>query len=80
MGKHTDFRLSFFQIVGAWRDFTVFTKLIKNFKISYGFGGRLKIRDNDRSQGSFILNSDWSIRIWARARAAVEFARTLKFK
>ena len=22
MGKHNDFHLSFFQIVGAWRDFT----------------------------------------------------------
>ena len=46
MGKHSDFHLSFFQIVGAWRDFTVVTKLIKNFKGLYGFGGRcLKIRD-----------------------------------
>ena len=32
------FQLSFFQIVGAWRDFTVVTKLIKNFKSLYGFG------------------------------------------
>ena len=46
MGKHSDFHLSFFQIVRAWRDFTVATKLIKNFKNLYGFGGRfLKIRD-----------------------------------
>ena len=46
MGKHSDFHLSFFQIVGAWRDFTVVTKLIKNFKGLYGFGGRcLNIRD-----------------------------------
>ena len=46
MGKHSDFHLSFFQIVGAWRDFTVVTKLMKNFKSLYGFGGRcLKIRD-----------------------------------
>ena len=47
MGKHSDFYLSFFQIVGAWRDFTVVTKLMKNFKsLIYGFGGRcLKIRD-----------------------------------
>ena len=45
-GKHSDFHLSFFQIVGACRDFTVVTKLIKNFKSLYGFGGRcLKIRD-----------------------------------
>ena len=27
MGKHSDFHLGFFQIVGAWRDFTV-TKLM----------------------------------------------------
>ena len=32
MGKHSDFHLSVFQIVGAWRDFTVVTKLMKNFK------------------------------------------------
>ena len=46
MGKHRCFHLSFFQIVGAWRDFTVVTKLIKNFKSLYGFGGGcLKIWD-----------------------------------
>ena len=46
MGKHSDFHLSFFQIVGAWRDLTVVTKLMKNFKSLYGFGERfLKIRD-----------------------------------
>ena len=38
MGKHSDFHLSFFQIVGAWPDFTVVTKLMKNFKNLYGFG------------------------------------------
>ena len=46
MAKHSDFHLSFFQIVGAWRDFTIVTKLMKNFKSLYGLGGRcLKIRD-----------------------------------
>ena len=46
MGKHSDFHLSFFQIVGAWRDFTIVTKLMKKFKSLYGFGGRcLKTRD-----------------------------------
>ena len=46
MGKHSDFNLSFFQIVSASRDFTVVTKLIKNFKSLYGFGRRcLKIRE-----------------------------------
>ena len=46
MDKHSDFNLSFFQIVGAWQDFTVVIKLIKNFKSLYGFGGHfLKIRD-----------------------------------
>ena len=46
MSKHSDFHLIFFQIEGAWQDFTVVTKLIKNFKSLYGFGGRfLKIRD-----------------------------------
>ena len=35
-----------FQIEVAWSDFTVITKLMKNFKSLYGFGGRcLKIRD-----------------------------------
>ena len=46
MGEQSDFHLSFFQIVGAWRDFTVVTKMMKNFKSFYGFGGRcVKIRD-----------------------------------
>ena len=46
MGKHSDFELSFFRIEVAWRDFTVVTKLLKNSKSLYGFGGRsLKIRD-----------------------------------
>ena len=39
MSKHSDFHLIFFQIEGAWQDFTVVTKLIKNFKTLYGFGG-----------------------------------------
>ena len=46
MSKHSAFHLIFFQIEGAWQDFTVVTKLIKNFKSLYDFGGRfLKIRD-----------------------------------
>ena len=46
LSKHSDFHLIFFQIEGAWQYFTVVTKLIKNFKSLYGFGGRfLKIRD-----------------------------------
>ena len=46
VGKHSGIHLSIFQIVGAWRDFTVVTKLIKNFRSLYGFGGRcLKITD-----------------------------------
>ena len=46
MGKHSNFYLSFFQIVCAWRDFMVVTKMIRNFKSLYGFGGHcLKIRE-----------------------------------
>ena len=46
MSKHSDFHFIFFQIEGAWQDFTVVTKLIKNFKSLYGFGECfLKIRD-----------------------------------
>ena len=46
MGKHSGFHLSFFQIVAAWQDFTVVTKLINNFKSLCGFGRRcFKIRD-----------------------------------
>ena len=46
MSKHSDFHLIFFQIEGAWQNFTVVTNLIKNFKSLYGFGGGfLKIRD-----------------------------------
>ena len=41
MSKHSDFHLIFFQIEGAWQDFTVVRKLIKNFKSLYGLGGRL---------------------------------------
>ena len=46
MSKQSAFHLIFFQIEGAGQDFTVVTKLIKNFKSLYGFGGRfLEIRD-----------------------------------
>ena len=46
MSKRSDFHLIFFQIEGSWQDFTVVTKLMKNFQSLYGFGGRfLKIRD-----------------------------------
>ena len=46
MSKHSEFHLIFFQIEGAWQDFTVVTKLTKKFKSLYGFRGRfLKIRD-----------------------------------
>ena len=46
MSKHSAFHLIFFQIEGAWQDFTVATKLIKSFESLYGFGGRfLQIRD-----------------------------------
>ena len=45
-GKHSDSHLIFFQLVGAWRNFIVVAKLIKNFKSVYGFVGCcLKIRD-----------------------------------
>ena len=45
MDKQSDLRLSFYQIVNAWREFTVVTKLIEKFKSLYGFRGRcLKIR------------------------------------
>ena len=55
MGKHSDFHVSFFQIVGTCQDFTVVTKLIKIFKSLYGFGGR-KIRDvcMDFEQGPYF--------------------------
>ena len=42
MSKHSDFHLIFFQIEGAWQNFTDVTKLIKNFKSFYGFGGRFQ--------------------------------------
>ena len=35
MGKHSDFHLSFFQIVVAWWEFTVVNRLIKKFKSLY---------------------------------------------
>ena len=45
MGKHGNFHLKFFQIVGAWWHFSVVTKLKKSLSL-YGFGGcGLKIRD-----------------------------------
>ena len=33
ISKHSDFHLNFFQIVGAWRNFTVVTKLIKIVRV-----------------------------------------------
>ena len=38
MGKHRDFYLRFFQLVGAWRDFTVVIKLITNLRVDMVFG------------------------------------------
>ena len=47
MGKHIDFQLNYFQIVGGWRDFTVVRKLNNIFKSLYSFRGHtLKIRDD----------------------------------
>ena len=45
----------------------------------FGFPETLVMRHATTQRG-FILNSDWSIWIWARARAAVEFECALKFK
>ena len=39
MGKHGDFYLSFFQIVGAWRDCTVVIKLLESFLRVYMVSG-----------------------------------------
>ena len=62
MGKHSDFHLSFFQIAGARRDFTVVTKLMKNFKSLYGFGGRcLKIRDVNLVPRSLVDEAEGEI-------------------
>ena len=45
LGKHTDFHLSFFQMVVEWWDFAVVTKLIRHFHSLYGFWGHcLNIR------------------------------------
>ena len=71
MGKHSDFRLSFFQIVGAWRDCTVVTKLMKNFKSLYRFGGRWILSNISRSitwslftvKASYLVK--WSISTWS---------------
>ena len=46
MGKHSDFRISSFQEVDAWRILKFKWKTEKYFKSLYGFGGRCyKIRD-----------------------------------
>ena len=46
MSKHSHFHDIFFEIEGAWQDFTVDTKLLTHFKNLYGFGGSfLKIRN-----------------------------------
>jgi len=39
MGKHTWFSSQLLSNGVEWQDFTVVTKLIKNFKTLYGFGG-----------------------------------------
>ena len=39
IGKHIDFHLSSFQIMGLWQDFYSCHKTDKNFKSLYGFGG-----------------------------------------
>ena len=65
MGKHSDFHLSFFQIVGAWRDLTDAKKLIKNFKSLYGFGGRFfKIRDVCMDFEPYFKIHTWSLSLF----------------
>ena len=41
MGEHSNFHLSSFQIVGAQRDFTVVTKLIRNLRFYIVLGDAL---------------------------------------
>ena len=48
MSKHSDFHLIFFQMESAWQDFTVFTKLLKQFfflNMVLGDAYQCKIRD-----------------------------------
>ena len=61
MSKHNYFHpISFFQIVGAWRDFTVVTKLIKNFNggvvvLNFYFGKFVMIYGKHIRYVAFIL-------------------------
>ena len=59
--------LSFFQVVGAWQDFTVVTKLIKNCKSLNGFGGpcltvRL-LKPGPPTQWKPIRRQNWNNRL-----------------
>ena len=53
MGKHSDFHLSFFQIVGAWWVFTVVTKLIKYLRVYMVLGDAVsKLETSQESPSS----------------------------
>ena len=65
MGKHSDFQLSSFQIVGAWRDFTVVTKLVKNFKSLYGFDPVQTLKESAHT-GFLRLSSSAPLKVWKR--------------
>ena len=39
MGKHSDFRISSFQVVDAWQFYSLTEKLKNTLKSLYGFGG-----------------------------------------
>ena len=58
MGKHCGFHLSFFQIVGAWRDFTFVKKLIKISRVYMVLGDTV----SQLQRFVWILNHiSWSI-------------------
>ena len=79
MGKHSDFHLSFLQIVGACRDFTVVTKLMKNLRVYMVLGDAVSkletfvwiLSHNSRSitwslfipKSSYLVK--WSISTWS---------------
>ena len=92
MGKNSDFHLSFSQIVGAWREFTAATKLIKkNLRVYMVWGCFVKIIDDCMDFEPYFkvrggAEDSWNFRIciiqqkWRHIRSKLRFlARKWRF-
>ncbi len=74
MGKHGDFHLSFFQIMGLWQDFAAITKWIKILRVNKVLGDsswRLYGNVSDSSMHWKSFKDLWRIALAIFAMACV---------